>query len=33
MYDGVRVRVAFLDDDRPLAPDFEAVAAWLAAPA
>jgi histidine ammonia-lyase len=33
IYDGVRARVAFLDDDRPLAPDFEAVAAWMAAPA
>ncbi len=30
IYDGVRARVAVLDDDRPLAPDFEAVAAWLA---
>jgi histidine ammonia-lyase len=30
IYDGVRARVAILDDDRPLAPDFEAVAAWLA---
>lgn len=29
IYDGVRARAAFLDDDRPLAPDFEAVAAWL----
>ena len=29
MYDGVRARSAFLDDDRSLAPDFEAVAAWL----
>ena len=28
-YDAVRARAAFLDDDRPLAPDFEAVAAWL----
>ena len=28
-YDGVRARAAFLDDDRPLAPDFETVAAWL----
>ena len=28
-FDGVRARAAFLDDDRPLAPDFEAVAAWL----
>jgi len=31
MYDGVRARSAFLDDDRSLAPDFEQVAAWLAA--
>ncbi len=30
MFDGVRERCAFLDDDRSLAPDFEAVAAWLA---
>jgi histidine ammonia-lyase len=30
IYDGVRERVAILDDDRPLAPDFEAVATWLA---
>jgi histidine ammonia-lyase len=30
MYDGVRARAAFLDDDRPLGPDFESVAAWLA---
>jgi len=30
IYDGVRERVAILDDDRSLAPDFEAVAAWLA---
>ncbi len=29
MYDGVRARSAFLDDDRSLAPDFEQVAAWL----
>jgi histidine ammonia-lyase len=29
IYDGVRARAAFLDDDRPLAPDFEAVAAWI----
>ena len=29
MYDGVRARASFLDDDRPLAPDFEAVAAWI----
>ncbi len=31
IYDGVRARVEFLDDDRPLSPDFEAVAAWMAA--
>jgi histidine ammonia-lyase len=31
IYDGVRARVAFLDDDRPLSPDFESVAAWMAA--
>ena len=30
MYDGGRARAAFLDDDRPLGPDFESVAAWLA---
>jgi histidine ammonia-lyase len=30
IYDDVRARVAVLDDDRPLSPDFEAVAAWLA---
>ena len=30
MYDGVRARSAFLDDDRSLAPDFEAVAGWIA---
>ena len=29
VYDGVRERVTFLDEDRPLGPDFEAVAAWL----
>jgi len=29
MYEGVRERVPFLDDDRPLGPDFERVAAWL----
>ena len=29
IYDGVRARVAFLDDDRPLGPDFEAIRAWL----
>jgi histidine ammonia-lyase len=29
MYDGVRARAAFLDDDRSLALDFEQVAAWL----
>ena len=29
MYEGVRARSQFLDDDRSLAPDFEAVAAWL----
>ena len=28
-YEGVRGCCAFLDDDRSLAPDFEAVAAWL----
>jgi len=28
-YDGVRARCAFLDDDRSLAPDFEAVAGWF----
>lgn len=31
VYAVVRDRVAFLDDDRPLGPDIEAVAAWLAA--
>jgi histidine ammonia-lyase len=31
IYDGVRARVAFLDDDRPLSPDFEAVAVWMVA--
>jgi histidine ammonia-lyase len=31
-YDAVRERAAFLDHDRSLAPDFEAVAAWLAQP-
>ena len=31
MYEGVRERVAPLDDDRSLSPDFEAVAAWLVA--
>jgi histidine ammonia-lyase len=31
MYEGTRARVAFLDDDRSLAPDFEAVAAWFRA--
>ena len=30
MYDGVRARSAFLDDDRSLAPDFEQVTAWIA---
>jgi histidine ammonia-lyase len=30
-YDAVRERVAFLDDDRPLGPDIDAVAAWLRA--
>ena len=30
IYDGVRVRCAFLDEDRSLAPDFETVGAWLA---
>ena len=29
-YEAVRKRCAFLDDDRSLAPDFEAVASWLA---
>ena len=29
IYDGVRARSAFLDDDRSLAPDFEAVAGWI----
>jgi histidine ammonia-lyase len=31
LYDGVRARVAFLDEDRTLSPDFEAVADWLRA--
>ncbi len=31
VYAAVRDRVAFLDDDRPLGPDLEAVAAWLGA--
>jgi histidine ammonia-lyase len=31
MYEGVRERAAALDEDRSLSPDFEAVAAWLAA--
>lgn len=30
-YDAVRERVAFLDDDRPLGPDIDVVAAWLRA--
>jgi histidine ammonia-lyase len=30
VYEVVRSRVEFLDDDRPLGPDFETVAAWLA---
>jgi histidine ammonia-lyase len=30
-YAAVRDRVAFLDDDRPLGPDIEVVAAWLTA--
>ena len=30
-YEAVRERVAFLDDDRPLGPDIENVAAWLRA--
>jgi histidine ammonia-lyase len=30
LYEGVRSRVEFLDDDRPLGPDVETVAAWLA---
>jgi len=29
MYDGVRARVPMLDDDRPLGPDIEILAAWL----
>ena len=29
IYEGVRARVAVLDDDRPLAPDFEAIADWI----
>lgn len=29
IYEGVRARSAFLDDDRSLAPDFEAVAEWI----
>ena len=29
VYEGVRARVALLEDDRPLGPDFELVAAWL----
>jgi histidine ammonia-lyase len=29
IYDGVRARVAMLDDDRPLGPEFEAIATWL----
>jgi len=29
MYEGVRSRAAFVEDDRPLGPDFETVAAWL----
>jgi histidine ammonia-lyase len=29
-YAAIRDRVAFLDDDRPLGPDIEVVAAWLA---
>jgi histidine ammonia-lyase len=32
IYEGVRARSAFLDDDRSLAPDFERVAAWLERP-
>jgi len=32
VYEGVRARSAFLDDDRSLAPDFEQVAAWLDRP-
>jgi histidine ammonia-lyase len=31
MYEGVRERVPFLDDDRPLGVDIERVAAWLLA--
>ena len=31
VYDAVRERAAFLDDDRPLGPDIDAVAAWLRA--
>jgi histidine ammonia-lyase len=30
IFEGVRKRCAFLDDDRPLAADFEAVARWIA---
>ena len=30
IYDGVRTRCAFLDEDRSLAPDVETVGAWLA---
>jgi histidine ammonia-lyase len=33
VYDGVRARAAFLDEDRSLSPDFEAVADWLRAEA
>lgn len=29
IYDGVRARVAVVDDDRPLGADFEAIAVWL----
>ena len=29
VYDGVRARSTFLDDDRSLAPDFAAVASWI----
>lgn len=29
IYEGVRARSAFLDEDRSLAPDFEAVAEWI----
>lgn len=31
MYESVRSRVECLDDDRPLGPDFETIAAWLGA--